>query len=275
MNFFARAANGWNIAKSSYRLLTTNKILLIFPLLSGLSILLIFALILAPVPTFNSSILNWVFTQSRMVGAFYVFLYYLFNYFVILFFNVGLVHCVSSHFDGNEVSVKSGMAHSFTRLGSIFSWTVFAATIGTFLHLIEEYFGSVGKLVTSIIGIIFNVASFFVLPILAYENIKPLKAFRRSAQLMKEKWGEASGANFNFLFVQFISCIFISIIAVTIGTFISVNGGIAVAVIGILFLVTVTSAVRTIFITSIYKNITGKFQEQYEQKFIDNLFIIK
>ena len=41
MGFFDRVSNGWEIAKSSYKVLLANKQLILFPVLSGLSMLLI------------------------------------------------------------------------------------------------------------------------------------------------------------------------------------------------------------------------------------------
>jgi hypothetical protein len=179
------------------------------------------------------------------------------------------------YFNGGSVSVKEGMAHSFKRLPSIFSWAVFAATVGTILNLLQENLGFIGKIITGLIGVVFNLAAFFVVPILAYENLGPVEAFRRSALLMKEKWGEAAGASFNFGFVQFIALIFIAIIAVTLGTITSYLIGGVFAVLAVLFLITITSAAKAIFITAVYRNISGNPVEYFEQKYIDNLFILK
>jgi hypothetical protein len=275
MNFFSRAANGWEIAKGSFKVLNANRSLLVFPLLSGLSLILVLGLMLAGILGYQESANDALFGHNRVTTILSVFFYYLVNYFVIVFFNTALTHCVSMYFNGEPVSVKAGMAHSFTRLPAIFSWAVFAATVGTIINLLQENLGFLGKILTGLIGVVFNIAAFFVVPILAYENLGPVKAFRRSALLMKEKWGETAGASFNFGFVQFIALVFIAIIAITLGTITSYLMGGVFAVVAVLFLITITSAVKAIFTTAVYRNISGDPVEHYEQKCMDNLFITK
>ncbi|HEV2833360.1 MAG TPA: DUF6159 family protein [Hanamia sp.] len=44
----------------------------------------------------------------------------------------------------------------------------------------------------------------FVVPVIAYENIGPIAAFKRSANLMKEKWSERIGAGFSFFLINLV-----------------------------------------------------------------------
>jgi hypothetical protein len=57
-----------------------------------------------------------------------------------------------------------------------------------------------GKIITGLVGIVWSVAIFFVTPVIACENLGPNAAFKKSAMLMKEKWGESIGAGFSFVF---------------------------------------------------------------------------
>ena len=133
-----------------------------------------------------------------------MFLYYLVNYFIVVFFNTALVHCTRLYFKGEEVTIAKGLQFSMSRLGAIFSWAVFAATVGFILKIIQENVGSLGKIITGLLGIVWSIATFFVVPVLAYENVGPIGAFKRSTQLMKEKWGESLGATFSFALIHFI-----------------------------------------------------------------------
>lgn len=275
MNFFTKAANGWDIAVNSYKVLQQNKKLLLFPLLSGISLLLIIISLVVAALGLNQWDIAKIDTSNIIVDYAFVFLYYLFNYFVIVFFNTALTHCVTLYFKGEEVSVKAGIAFSVAHIGSVFSWAVFAATVGTILQVLQENLGIVGKIITGLVGIVFNVASFFIIPVMVYENLGPVDAFKRSASLIKEKWANAAGASFNFGFVQFIAVIFLAIIAYTIGIIIHPLAGVAIAVLGILLLIAVISAAKTIFTIAVYKDVTGDPVAQYEQHFIDNLFIQK
>ncbi len=53
---------------------------------------------------------------------------------------------------------------------------------------------------------------------------------------------------------------------------INIIAGIAIAVLGVLILSTVMSAIKTIFISAVYHNVTGDPVELYNQQLIDNLF---
>jgi hypothetical protein len=96
-------------------------------------------------------------------------------------------------------------------------------------------------------------------------------AFKKSANLMKEKWGESIGAGFSFFLIELVAILAIGSVSFLLAS-INVMVGIAVAVIGLLLLLTVISAVKTIFISTIYHNIQGDPVELYNQQFIDNLF---
>ncbi|MES2772852.1 MAG: DUF6159 family protein [Bacteroidota bacterium] len=272
MGFFERASNGWQIAQNSFKVLKENKQLILFPVLSGISLLLI-------VVSFSTAVLGnsgWevdnIGDTGQVIGYVILFLYYLVNYFVVVFFNTALTYCTGLYFRGEEVTVKKGIAFSVSRIGVIFSWAVFAATVGTILRLIQENVGFLGKILTGIVGVVFSVATFFVVPVLTYENLGPIAAFKRSAALMKQKWGESVGAGFTFFLIEIVAILAIAIPAFLIGSLINPFFGIAVGVLGFSLLMAVMSAVRSIFISAVYHNITGDPVENYNQKFVDGLF---
>ena len=274
MSFGTRFSNGWTIAKNSFKVLRENRQLIVFPILSGISIILIFASFF----TVILGIAGWNVDNMRdlgTIGSYVVlFVFYIINYFVVVFFNMALIHCTSLYFKGEEVTIRKGIDFSMSRISSIFAWAVFAGTIGAVLKIIQENVGSLGKIITGIIGIVWSVATFFVVPVIAYENLGPVGAFKKSANLMKEKWGERIGAGFSFFLIKVVAVLAIGIVGFVLAS-VNVIAGVAIAVIGILLLLTVISALKTIFISAIYHNIQGDPVELYNQQFIDNLFETK
>ncbi len=274
MSFGTRFSNGWTIAKNSFKVLRENRQLIVFPILSGISIILIFASFF----TVILGIAGWNVDNMRdlgTIGSYVVlFVFYIINYFVVVFFNMALIHCTSLYFKGEEVTIRKGIDFSMSRISSIFAWAVFAGTIGAVLKIIQENLGSLGKIITGIIGIVWSVATFFVVPVIAYENLGPVGAFKKSANLMKEKWGERIGAGFSFFLIEVVAVLAIGIVGFVLAS-VNVIAGVAIAVIGILLLLTVISALKTIFISAIYHNIQGDPVELYNQQFIDNLFETK
>ena len=271
MNFSTRISNGWTIATNGFKVLKENKQLLIFPILSMVSLFVIVVSFFAAIFGYAGWNIDNLHDPGRVMYYAIIFLFYIINYFIIVFFNMALVHCTSLYFKGEKATVKQGIEFSKSRIGAIFGWAVFAGIVGGVLKIIQENVGSLGKIITAIIGVVWSVATFFVVPVIAYENVGPLQAFKRSSQLMKEKWGESIGAGFSFFLIQLGCMAVIAVVAFAVSA-INIIAGIAIAVLGVLILSTVMSAIKTIFISAVYHNVTGDPVELYNQQLIDNLF---
>ena len=272
MNFFTRLSNGWRIALNSFAVLKENKQLILFPILSGISMILVissFAVALFAASGWDTDNLEQYGTVTNYIV---LFLYYVVNYFIIVFFNTALVHCTHLYFKGEEVTIGKGLRFSMSRIGVIFSWAVFAATVGTLLRLLQDNLGWLGKIITGLIGIVWSVTTFFVVPVIAYENLGAIAAFKRSATLMKEKWGESLGATFSFGIVQMLAIFLLIIPAGLAGYLLHPLVGIVLFILGVFTILVVMSAARTIFVSAVYHNINGDPVKHFNQELADNLF---
>jgi hypothetical protein len=272
MSFFDKLSNGWKLAMNSFKVLRENKQLIIFPILSGISLVLV-------IGTFFTGVLamyGWSFDaleqQNPVISYLILFAFYIVNYFIIVFFNMALVHCTRLYFRGEEVTVAKGLKFSMTRLGAIFSWAVFAAVVGTILKAIQENSGLLGKIITGIIGIVWSVATFFVVPIIAYENLGPIDAFKRSSSMMKAKWGESLAGNFSFGLIQFLGMLLVAVPLFFLGGMIDPLLGIALAFAGAFIVMAIVSAAETIFVSAVYHNINNDPVTHFTQQMIDDLF---
>ena len=272
MSFFDRLSNGWTLAMNSFKVLKENKQLIIFPMLSGISLVLVMGSFILVFLGVNGWPEEGAEDSSNLTYYLYLFLFYLVNYFVVVFFNMALIHCTRLYFRGEEVSINAGLRFSLSRIGTIFSWSVFAAIVGSILRIIQEESGIIGKIITGIIGIVWSVATFFVVPIIAYENLGPIAAFKRSAQMMKQKWGESLGATFSFGLIQFLAMIILAIPCFFIGSMIHPFAGIAIWLMGAFILSAIFSAAQTIFVSAVYHNITDEPVKHFNQQMIDGLF---
>ncbi|MGC4036323.1 MAG: DUF6159 family protein [Chitinophagaceae bacterium] len=275
MSFMDRLSNGWKIAMNSFKILGENKKLIIFPMLSGISLLLVIASFFVAI--FAAS--GWNFDNlndnNPAVNYLVLFVFYVFNYFIIVFFNMALVHCTHLYFKGEEVTLRKGLEFSLSRIGVIFSWAVFAATVGTILRAIQENSGAIGKIITGLIGIVWSVTTFFVVPVIAYEKLGPIDAFKRSAQLMKQKWGESLGATFSFGLMQFLAMIILGGVLFFLGAMIHPLVGVLFAIPGIFIVLSIFSAAHTIFVSAVYHDVTGDPTEHFNKQLIDGLFVNK
>ncbi len=271
MNVFDRLGNGWTIAMSSFKVIRAKKDLVLFPILSGLSLLLV-------VGSFAGYLIISSDAGSDLDqynnGFYYLilFIFYVVNYFIVVFFNMALVHCARLYFKGEEFTLRDGIRFSMSRLGVIFSWALFAATVGVILKAIQDNAGWLGKIAIGLLGFMWSVATFFVVPVIAYEDLGPINAFKRSSSLMKEKWGESLGGTFSFGLIQFVGMILVGLPLFFIGAIFDPILGIGLAVLGVFLVIAVISAAEVIFVSAVYHNIQGNVNDHFNQQMIDGLF---
>jgi len=275
MSFFDRLSNGWTISMNSFKVLKANKQLIIFPILSGIAMLFILGSFVTVVMASVGWDVDAIGEPGQAGSILLLFLYYLVNYFIVVFFNMALIHCTHLYFKGEQVTIEQGIRFSLTRIGAIFGWAMFAATIGTILRLVEENLGWLGKLIIGLIGIVWSVTTFFVVPVIAYENVGPIGAFKKSATMMREKWGESLGAGFSFGLVHFIAVLVVGAALFVIGSLFNPLVGGILAVLGILLVSAIISAAQTVFVSAVYHNVTGDPTDHFNQQMIDSLFVNK
>ena len=275
MNFFDRLSNGWTITKNSFSILKKNKQLIIFPILSGISLLLMMGIFILGIMAAAGWDTDYINTDNQVLNYAIMFGFYFVNYFIVVFFNMALIHCSKLYFEGEEVTVSKGLQFSAGRIGVILSWAFFAATIGTILKIIQENTGTIGKIVTGLLGIVWGVTTFFVVPVIAYENLGPIAAFKRSTQLMKEKWGESLGATFSLGLIQMVVFLLAAVPVFLIAVYINMIAGVFIGIMLGFVIFAVFSAAETIFISSVYNNVTGNIDDHFNQQIIDGLFAVK
>ncbi len=272
MSIFEKLSNGWTLSMNSLKVLKANKQLIIFPILSGISMVLIIGSFVVGMLASAGWDIENIGEQSNTFNYIAGFLFYVVNYFVVVFFNTALVDCTRDYFNGEVPSIQKGLRFSMSRLGAIFTWSLFAATIGFGLKILQENLGWLGKIITGIIGIVWSIATFFVVPIIAYENLNPLQAVKRSTLLMKEKWGESLGSTFSFGLLRVLAFVIICLPLFFLGLLINPIAGIILMVLGAFLVMAVSSAAQTIFVSAVYQNMNGDPIKNFDEKFADNLF---
>ncbi|MBL0278901.1 MAG: hypothetical protein IPQ11_01015 [Bacteroidetes bacterium] len=103
-----------------------------------------------------------------------------------------------------------GINFSLSRVGDILAWSAMAATVSLIFRLLEENLGKIGQIIAALL-VWHGQLLHFRYAVLAYENLTPIAAFKRSAQIMKEKWGESLGSSFSFGIVQILGILLIGL----------------------------------------------------------------
>ena len=207
-----RFSRSWDLVGESFDILWADKQLMLFPVLSGISCVIVtlllgvsgLALFLPAIRAAGITPQNFQhFTKSPEAAA-AMFVLYMANYFVIVFFNVALVGVANSRLTGGKWTFDQGLQLAWQRKWVILQWAFVAATVGVALRALSERAGFIGRIVISVIGIAWNIACYFVVPVLAFEDLSPGAALYRSAELFTETWGERVVGGFSLGMVFFV-----------------------------------------------------------------------
>ena len=260
MGKFSRS---WALVKQSFALLRADKELMLFPILSALSCLVVTGVIagsgtLVLLPTVREAVASgekWNPSQSPafLLGMFAL---YAVNYFVIVFFNVALVGVANSRLMGGKWTFRDGIALAWARKFTILQWALVAATVGIILHNLEERMGLLGRIIVRFIGVAWALACYFVIPVLAFEDLTPIQAVKRSAKLFRDTWGEKVVGGLSIGLVFFVLAlpgfgfwIAAMVLGGTYGLFI----GLGVMILYFLALAVMSSAVQGIYNAALYR----------------------
>lgn len=279
MRIFDRLGNGWNLGIKSLEIIAKHPKLLLFPVLSGvglIAVLLTFATAFFGMIGFNPALIDGAFDKVEEMGQvatiIITFVYYLITYFVIVFFNVGLVHNARLIFAGEEPSIREGISFAVKRAHTIFAWAALAATVGLVLKILEDKLGS---LVSGILGFGWTMATYFVVPTLAAEEIGPFEALKRSANTIKSKWGESIGAGFSLGLFSIAGIVIAIVSGFLFGTIINPGVGIAFGFLTFLLTSIANSAARNIFLTAAYEHTQGNTPVDFDAETLDGVFMAK
>ena len=260
MGKFSRS---WALVKQSFAILRSDKQLMLFPVLSAISCLIVTAVIATGgtflmMPAMASAAASGQHFNPNQSPFFLLgmFVLYFANYFVIVFFNVALVGVANSRLMGGTWTVRDGIELAWARKGTILQWAFVAATVGMILRMVQERLGLIGQIITKIIGIAWALACYFVVPVLAFEDLTPFEAIKRSSKLFRDTWGEKVIGAFSFSLVSLVlmlSGIGFFVAAVFVGGLPGLLFGMVVMVLYFIAVSVIMSAVQGIFNAALYR----------------------
>ena len=107
-----------------------------------------------------------------------------------VFFNVALACAASAAFDGEHLSAREALRMAYGKRGRIALWALISVLVGTILNEIASRLPGGARIVAWLAGAAWGLATIFVIPILAMEGVGPVDAVKRSAGVVKQRWGE-------------------------------------------------------------------------------------
>ncbi len=270
-------SRSWQLVKESAAVLRDNTGLVVFPVVSGICTIVL--TISFFVPLFFLFDTGGDEVRVNPLAYVLVFLLYLVNYFVVIFFNCGLVWCVRRIFYGQQTSFSEGMGEAWKHAGTIFSWALISATVGMLLQAIREKAGWLGNLASGLLGLAWNLLTFFVVPVLVFEGAGPVDSIKRSGSIFKQTWGESVVGSFSLGAVFFLLGLLGAVpilLGIATGSAVFIIGGAAVALVYWFILAIVSASLNGIYRTALYEYATtGRIAGQFSQQAIVGAFSAK
>jgi len=247
----SRYSGAWQLFKESFAVLAADSEILVFPLFSGISALLLAAGFF--IPMYHDGTLQAIAHRKGTWDDYAVlFVWYYFNYFVGIFFNGALMACANIRLSGGRPTVGAGFRMAFSRLGAIATWALVAATVGIILSTLRDRNNKLLSLLTAGLELAWSLITYLIVPVLLFENRDVFSSLHRSEQMFRSHWGKQVAGNFGFGMLTAV----LSIPAVLLVLALSQTDiivGLILAGIYLVILWTVTSAVKGIFTVALYR----------------------
>ncbi len=275
---FERISRGMELTRQSLQVLRDDKTLLVFPLLSGVACMLVFASFAAPVwfSGYASGILDDGRLPQDPVAYAILFAFYFVNYFVVIFFNSALISCAIIRFHGDDATLGDGMSAAMSRLPQIAGWALVSATVGLILKSIESRSEKLGQIAASLLGAGWAIATFFVVPVLVVEGVGPITAVKRSFAIIRKTWGEALTAQFSiglFVFLAILASLVPAVVGIAIGNPVAAAVGIGITVLLVIVVSLISAALHAVILAALYLYAArGEVVPQFDEQLLRSAY---
>jgi hypothetical protein len=183
-----RLSRSWRLTKIAWRIVRTDRTLLVLSLLAAVGTLAVTAtlfqlagLLGQPGSISRGRVLLWV-AIFAWPGAF-----------LAAFVDTALAAAGWAALRGEPMTLRRALSVPCRRIAAVLGWSLLAAGVGLLLQLVAERIPFGGRVVQWLGGAAWGLLTLFAIPVLVLERRGPLSALRRSGALIRERWGEGVG----------------------------------------------------------------------------------
>ena len=276
-----RIRNTWQLAKTSWAVLKKDRELLWIPVLSFLAsaavIVVVLVLTFLTLSTTSSHgdttmELNPAMIVVFLVGAMLLGI-------ISVFFNGALVAGAHERLTGGDPTVRSAVGRAFSRIPGLVPWALITTTVGLVLQALRDRAGWLGRIVTHMLAMAWEVVTFLTVPAIVIDNLGPIEGLKRSASLLRQTWGEniAARVGFGLLgFVLILPAVAVAALFIASGWQVLMAVGLIAAAAWVVVVVVVLTALNAIFQTALYLYATtGMPPSGFEQAPLAQTFVHK
>lgn len=260
-----RLANSWTVFKESVGVLKKDKELIVLPILSGIASLLVVASFVFPAYTAGLfEKIDQGDQNAKYAGYALMLAAYMVLSFVTIYFQAALIFGANERLAGGDPTVGSALRGANSKLGKIFLWSLFAATVSLLIQLLEQALRRAGNqlaasILGSLLGTAWSLMTYFVIPVVLFEEKGTFASLGRSGSLFKQRWGESLvgewgiGAFMGLIsFLSMILLFFIGTLVAPLGFYAFVSFVVA-AVLWMVLLAVIGQALGGIYRTALYR----------------------
>lgn len=273
-SLFSSIKHTFELMKTSWRVLMQDRELMLFPILSGLTVILVAAVFAGL--AYSAGTLDRLsaareagsqasFTAAdAVIGVALAFLVTA----VTVFFNSALIAAALERLGGGDPTVRSGLRAASGNIPAVLVWAAISATVGLLLQLArgqarEGAGAMLMRIAIAMVGGIWAYMTFFVIPVMVAERLGAVAAIKRSSALFRQTWGQQAGASFGFGLIYIGAVLVTAAVAIPLMTVYPLLGIIAGAAVFAVTFGTV-AAMEGIFKAALYRFASGEHSTAFD-----------
>ena len=177
--------------------------------------------------------------------------------------------------EGRDASVRDGFRLTVRRFPQLAGWTVFGALVGLVINLVAEKLKLGGRIAALIAGVTWVVVTMLVVPVLLFEDRGVFGSIRRSADLVKRKWGEGV-TGYGSINVA-LAIVMVPLLVAAAALFaVDLALGIAVMAVTVVTLVFLAGTLGGVFNAALYRYaVAGKASGPFSGPQLESTFVTK
>lgn len=185
---FERMKAGWRLASNIRTMVKSNRELLVYPVVSAIIGILLFA------ATLLGSFLIPTNIQMQYREIIAVVIAYIVTAFVSTYFLVAMLIDFRSTISGTRIGMGESLSMTRPYTVRILEWAVFYTILVMLLRLLESRFRGISAIVIGIVGSIgITIATFFAVPAILEKKVGPIQAVKESVSTITRTLGPTFG----------------------------------------------------------------------------------
>ena len=244
----------WQLFNESFTVLNADVEILLFPLMSGVSAILVGIGFFFPL--YRGGVFESIQTgKADWQDYAMLFAWYYANFFIGIFFNGALVACAGIRLSGGDPTVRDGLRVAVGHIGRIALWALISATVGIFLSSVRRRGNWIVRLLGASLEVAWSLITYMIVPVLLFEDRGIYDSIYRAEELFKDNWGEQVVGSLGLGMLSFVLCIPAFLLAAFLWPY-DRPLAIIMTVCYLLILSVVCSAVKGVFTVALYRYAT-------------------